>query len=485
MFDVSRRSFLAGAATIPFALWLERHLQAQTGPLVRYDARSTQGQANLDIYAALVGTMKGTPQGDPRSWVFQWYTHWVDGSTTKSAELQRIYPSPSPWKELATEMWNTCQAHGPNEPEDFFLPWHRMFVFYFESIIRQLSGVAGWTLPYWNYSNPAPSVHGIIPPQFTRQGDPLYGPLFVDKRNPGVNQGQAIDRNSPGALDPTSALAQCTYSPSGAQGGFNQDLDFGVHGNVHVLVGNSRNMGSVPWAASDPIFWMHHCNIDRLWASWNAAGRKNPTDSSWLNQSFVFADANGQRVVATIKDFTDISKLGYKYQALESVPACPTPVPSKGQTKHAKAAGLTLGAEGASVALTAEPAPQASKASLKQRLGKVATGRRVFLVLKGLQADVQPETLYRLYLELPKAAKAATAKRHLVGTLNFFHAGHTGHGEHGPQQDKFVSFEVTALLKDLGKRGLLTDAPLLTVQPAGAPAADSKPVIGELSLVEQ
>jgi hypothetical protein len=56
----------------------------------------------------------------------------------------------------------------------------------------------------------------------------------------------------------------------------NQSLDQNIHGTVHVFVGNGQGMGSVPWAAGDPIFWMHHSNIDRLWVSWNQT-HTNPT----------------------------------------------------------------------------------------------------------------------------------------------------------------------------------------------------------------
>ncbi|KAK1143577.1 hypothetical protein N8T08_006187 [Aspergillus melleus] len=58
-----------------------------------------------------------------------------------------------------------------------------------------------------------------------------------------------------------------------------------VHNNVHNFVGGSRflrpekenihlwgagHMSSVAMAAFDPIFWLHHCNIDRLTAIWQA-----------------------------------------------------------------------------------------------------------------------------------------------------------------------------------------------------------------------
>lgn len=38
-------------------------------------------------------------------------------------------------------------------------------------------------------------------------------------------------------------------------------------------------MGSVPVAAFDPIFWMHHCNVDRLFHLWQSV---NP--SRWFRQ---------------------------------------------------------------------------------------------------------------------------------------------------------------------------------------------------------
>jgi hypothetical protein len=43
----------------------------------------------------------------------------------------------------------------------------------------------------------------------------------------------------------------------------------GVHGGVHVRTGG--DMGSVPSAGYDPIFYLHHANVDRLWAQWQAA----------------------------------------------------------------------------------------------------------------------------------------------------------------------------------------------------------------------
>ncbi|KAF3481610.1 tyrosinase [Arthroderma uncinatum] len=43
-----------------------------------------------------------------------------------------------------------------------------------------------------------------------------------------------------------------------------------VHGYVHSLVGGEGHMTYIPWSAYDPIFWLHHANVDRLIALWQA-----------------------------------------------------------------------------------------------------------------------------------------------------------------------------------------------------------------------
>ncbi|KAF5642479.1 tyrosinase precursor (monophenol monooxygenase) [Fusarium tjaetaba] len=53
------------------------------------------------------------------------------------------------------------------------------------------------------------------------------------------------------------------------------------HGAYHVTIGSKNgHMGSIASAAFDPIFWMHHCQIDRLFAIWQAANG----DEHWFNE---------------------------------------------------------------------------------------------------------------------------------------------------------------------------------------------------------
>ncbi|MEK6303182.1 MAG: tyrosinase family protein [Acidobacteriota bacterium] len=492
MSNFSRRSFLASMAAaplIPFSEWFEKYAQAAP-PLIRYNATSINGQAMLKKYANGVKTMMATPSKDPKSWVFQWYSHWIQGpqvvQPTKNNTINSIYgAAASPWKTLAQAMWDECQAHN-GQNENYFLPWHRMFVYFFERIVRSVTDPT-FTLPYWNYSVAGPA-HGVIPKQFRLQNDPVFGPLFVAKRNkppghPDVNAGQPIDQGQPDSPLSTVALSECTYSPVGPKQGFCQRLDFGLHGNVHVLTGGTQNMGAVPWAAGDPIFWMHHCNIDRLWASWNKAGRPNPSDLPFLSKQFTFADENGNKVSATIKDFLKIAPLNYTYDAFERVPVCPIVVQgAQGPVNHFQKSGIELSS--GAVKVTFDSA-QSTRGSFADRVRRIKAGRHLYVVIKNLKADLDPGVLYHVYLELPSTTSPKRGGANFVGTIHFFDAvGHDHSSASSDDPEKFFSFDVTALAKRLLAAKKLGETPSLTIAPAGEPASDAKPVVGDISFVE-
>jgi tyrosinase len=52
-------------------------------------------------------------------------------------------------------------------------------------------------------------------------------------------------------------------------GNFNPTSLEALHDNIHVLTGG--HMGIVPQAAYDPVFWLHHANVDRVFALYQAA----------------------------------------------------------------------------------------------------------------------------------------------------------------------------------------------------------------------
>jgi tyrosinase len=101
------------------------------------------------------------------------------------------------------------------------------------------------------------------------------------------------------AANTPTALAQTDFT------NFWHSLE-AIHDSVHVWVGGS--MSAIPTAPADPIFWMHHANIDRLWSVWQASAAgtgKNPPLSG--------AAAVMDPYPYTEPQTRDITALGYSY----------------------------------------------------------------------------------------------------------------------------------------------------------------------------
>ena len=117
----------------------------------------------------------------------------MQGYATAVAAMRRLDQSnpshPHAWTKLAS-IHQDCCPHG----NWFFLPWHRMYLYYFERILRKASGSPALMLPYWDWT-----TNRAMPAPFT---DSTPGnPLYTTHRGAGINGG---------ALLPTSAV---NYSP--------------------------------------------------------------------------------------------------------------------------------------------------------------------------------------------------------------------------------------------------------------------------------
>lgn len=167
-----------------------------------------------------------------------------------------------------------------------FLPWHRIYLLRMEELLMMVDPTV--CIPYWKSSEEQsfPSwLLGFMPTVAL-----MSGPHTVT-RNIGMF---AV---LPNASDVGAAMANGTFNT------FAPALE-GIHNSGHVWVGGS--MGSVPFAPCDPVFWMHHCEIDRIWAEWQAAHPgQNPTLSG--------AAATMDPWTETEVDTRDIMALGYKY----------------------------------------------------------------------------------------------------------------------------------------------------------------------------
>ena len=77
-------------------------------------------------------------------------------------------------------------------------------------------------------------------------------------------------------------------------------------------------MASFNRAAGDAIFWLHHCNIDRLWEVWriDVGAGADPTDPAFLSAlSWTFRDPADVTVTQTPAEVLDtVNQLGYRYE---------------------------------------------------------------------------------------------------------------------------------------------------------------------------
>ena len=168
-----------------------------------------------------------------------------------------------------------------------FLPWHRIYLVRLEALLMMVDPSV--CIPYWNSSDEQSFPSWLV--GFTPTVTLLSGPHTVN-RNIGAFA------TLPSAADVAGALANTTFNP------FAGALE-GIHNSGHVWVGGS--MQSVLTAPTDPVFWMHHAEIDRRWAIWQAShGGQNPplTGSAATMDPWPEVEA----------DTRDTAGLGYAYQ---------------------------------------------------------------------------------------------------------------------------------------------------------------------------
>lgn len=176
----------------------------------------------------------------------------------------------------------THQMHG--NPR--FLPWHRIYLLRMEELLQSIDPTI--CIPYWKSSEEQGFPSWLL--GFTPTVNLMTGPHTVT-RNIGAF---AV---LPDAAAVTAAMGNATFNT------FAPALE-GIHNSGHVWVGGS--MAGIPTAPADPVFWMHHCEIDRIWAKWQA-------DHPGQNPGLVGPAAIMDPWTETEEDTRDIAALGYSY----------------------------------------------------------------------------------------------------------------------------------------------------------------------------
>lgn len=196
-----------------------------------------------------------------------------------------------------------------------FLPWHRLYLLDLERQLQEVNPAV--TLPYWRFDKPAPNVFDsdfMGKTQHVPIGamNPITG--LPENFTPGTSGGNTVEfsnsnRLSDWKIGSTNGIERISFfdtkkeAATGwpnfpmrtedqtlALGGDRNEFGFRrrpargfarmegtPHGAAHVSFNGTINTTST--APQDPLFFLLHCNVDRLWAKWQFAFMRDlPTE---------------------------------------------------------------------------------------------------------------------------------------------------------------------------------------------------------------
>lgn len=467
----SRRDFLktAGAfSVVNFAMWMggceSCQQQIAARPTRRNIANLAANDPIIQAYQAGITAMKALPASDPRNWNNQAAIHA-----------------------------NHC-PHG----NWWFLPWHRWYLSYFERIVRKLSGNNDFALPYWNWTtSPA------MPSVFWGNGNPMFDSTrFItasDTADPGWVGTSVIDN----ILSNSNFNLFASYPQSAANPrGYVQEgqLESIPHDNIHVWIGG--DMGQIPIAARDPVFWCHHNMLDCLWNEWNVnRGFPNTNDSTWWNLQYnEFSDENGNPVSVPAGESVLLPIFSYQFEPCGPSHTSPgAGARSKAEIEAFLRAGAPVKLDVTQrVSLKSEVAltvgrPDRSTAKIDSQVLRDAIqpngNRAVLLSVTGVQAPPSHDYFVRVFAGQPEATPATPiTDPHYAGSFGFFADAKDMPGmaaEPGGHKLGYV-VDLSPVLRSLNQSGGLPanslDITLVPVPYERHPASAERLSIGALEL---
>jgi tyrosinase len=233
----------------------------------------------------------------------------------------------------ARGFWAFARGHGYDEDlchndARVFLTWHRAYAYMFE---KGLSSALKWkrkddelelTLPFWDWTvfDPATDAANGIPkilddatyysaPGVTTVNPLATAPSLYRTASQSLSGPQSFTTRYPGGL--RGVIPQLKnnierYLTNPDFGRFSDDFDFGAHGTVHVNVGGQDpssplpfeygDMTSITSAAYDPIFWLHHAMVDKVWFDWQTE-QSDATVPQHVRDTIVYGGFRGEELL--------------------------------------------------------------------------------------------------------------------------------------------------------------------------------------------
>lgn len=366
--------------------------------------------------------------------------------------------------------WSNVHVNSCPHGTPYFLAWHRGFLFLFEEQLRIVSGNGNLVIPYWDfYRNPN------LPPEFT---DPATNnPLYVPR----------VNTNFFNALTLTPFGPTVWNFERGRPNAFEPLMESAPHNPIHDLMGGI--MGTME-APMDPIFYLHHANVDRLWHAWALPDGKG---IPWLTSAYWSGNLNyapnltlprsqcyhPNRVGSDYADVTPPSSLPPQANAARFVrvqaqagngmllyrprigdfPLIGPRAIGVGKRAVGGARSVVLSAEPISVYVPVEAADARVLQAIAAKAGSTGATQEVqyksmqivFDDVKLLKEGKTGGYFYNVYLNLPAGGVATIAKeRHLLGTVGPFEIKSAMH--HGNTAS--LVFPATEVLTNIGAEDL-------------------------------
>jgi tyrosinase len=463
-------------------------------------------------YALAMRKLDELPLSNRNSWKFLGAVHGFNRQLWVGLGLMGAN-EPVPTDLTNNTYGNQCQ-HG----SWFFLSWHRGYLFTFEKIVaakvKEING-DDWALPYWNYlddTNPNPRrvpqafLEDFLPNGIPDVPDGTRNPLKKYPRRPGLTVLQpGPDELTLTAMEEDDFLVG-SNGTLGLGGGISSnfiqfgnsagDLEADPHNTVHRLIGgNNGFMGDPRLAGLDPIFWLHHCNIDRLWEAWmNTPGKNMVQDPRWLNgpanRTFIMPQLGGAEPGMTFKGKETLrgGRLQPTYDNLtKGTGVTPGAVvvarvgmgpPDQQKVEPIGANAAVVNVGGTPVRTQVDLEPGATAAGVVA-MGATQPGKeisRFYLSLESVRGQA-PAPLLEVYVNVPAGDDPKAHPELRAGSLTLFglNVASEPDGSHGGNGLGYT-LDITELAKRLEKEGKFDPNRLSVTLVPGEQIDDNQPI---------
>lgn len=264
-------------------------------------------------------------------------------------------------------------------------------------------------------------------------------------------------------------------------------------------------MADARLAGLDPIFWLHHCNVDRLWEAWMSAPDKTMVrDPRWLDgpadRRFIMPMLGGSDPGMTFsgrdtlrggklhRDYDDLTKGTGVAPGVRAVTRVSMGAPEQQRVEPIGANAAVVQVGGAAIRTVVDLEPRAATASVAT-MGATSPGMevtRLYIALESVRGSA-PSPQLQVYVNLPEGANPREHPDRLAGSLTLFglNVASRPDGEHGGNGLGYT-IDITDLAKSLSDAGDFDTEHLRVTLVPGEQVSDDRPVtVDRVSLLRR